>query len=70
MKLTKYYAKNYEDAIKFAWQEKNDFTHSNSIEHIGQVECLKVYDNSMIHYMTIFWDESLYNDSERFYQVN
>ena len=70
MKPTKYYAKNYETAIKFAWSENNDFVHETSIEHIGCVECLKLYDNSMVHYMTIFYDESLYDESEKFYQVN
>lgn len=67
--MQNYYASNYSDAIEFAWSTNNKFKHSVTNEHIGQVECLKVYQNG-IYYMTIFWDESLYQDAPRFQQVN
>jgi hypothetical protein len=67
--MQNFYASDYEKAIQFAWSKNNQFEHSSTKEHIGQVECLKVYSFG-IHYMTIFWDQSLYEDAPRFQQVN
>lgn len=67
--MQNYYASNYDEALKFANSTKNNFYHSVTKEHIGQVECLNV-ECMGIHYMTIFWDQSLYDEAPRFQQVN
>jgi hypothetical protein len=67
--MQNFYASDYENAIQFAWSTNNSFEHSSMREHIGETECLKVYCMG-IHYMTIFWDISLYEDAPRFQQVN
>jgi phosphosulfolactate synthase (CoM biosynthesis protein A) len=63
--MQNYYASNYSDAIKYAWETQNQFRQTETIQLNKKVECIKVYCFG-IHYMTIYWDKYLFENAPKF----